>query len=122
MVRFGNTNVINCNEPCYHQMSIIMVVFLVFSVGISGTTISVIDYIDSAELKKLLIALDSSPNATAVVLYTVSDVWLKDPSKVEILSCKMLVTKYVTSRHIENKTFTLYLKFEHKYIITLWPK
>ena len=79
----------------------------IFSVGVPGTTISVIDYIDSAELKKLLIALDSSPNATAVVLYTVSDVWLKDPAKVQILSCKILITKCVTSSHTESKTFML---------------
>ena len=49
---------------------------------VSGSIIEVINYIDSSELKKLMTALDTSPDVTAVVLHTVSHVWLEDPQKV----------------------------------------
>ena len=41
-----------------------------------------LDYLGSKELDKLFAAVESSTDATRVVSYTVSNIWLSNPKKV----------------------------------------
>ncbi len=48
----------------------------------TGSKVSVLDYLGSNELDKLFAAVESSTDATRVVSYTVSNIWLSNPKKV----------------------------------------